>query len=81
MYVQLGSKYASLNITLYFLEEHSLRKLMKFCKVLAKEKKIESVRVKDKSCNSLEDLQLYQNKTPNIFSSPAYSKSFRDVFL
>ena len=58
--VRLGSKYASVNITLHltFFRRTVYRKLMKYFKALPKEK-ILRVHVKDKSCNSTEGLQLY----------------------
>ena len=60
--VQLGSKYASVSITLHltFLKKNIVdRKLWHFVKFYLKRNKIIRVHVKDKSCNSPEGLQLY----------------------
>ena len=62
IYVRLGSKYASVSITLHltFLKITFHRKLMTFfLKFYLKRNKILQVHVQDKSCNSPEGLQLY----------------------
>ena len=65
--VQLGSKYASANVTLhltFFRRTLFIETWWNFLRCYLKQNKILSMRLKDKSCNSPEGLQLYQEETP-----------------